>query len=255
MHRYAKRALVGLAIVALVFGALFAFQRRLIYFPSAGPVVSAPGGRDVTLITADGVRLTAWHFPVPGARAAVLVAPGNAGDRSVRLPLARALNARGLSVLLLEYRGYGGNPGRPSESGLAWDVRAAREYLEDERVIYFGESLGAAVVAELATEVPPVGMVLRSPFTRLADVGRYHYPYLPVRALLLDRFPVVDYVAKVRVPVTVVYGGADTVVPPEQSRAVAVAAQGKAVEVPGADHNDSVLLDGPQVIDAIVSMA
>lgn len=256
---------VVVAIVAVVFGGAFAFQRKLIYLPSGGPLPGAAdvleGGRDVTLVTADGLRLAAWHFPVDSARATVLVAPGNAGNRHLRVPLARALTARGLSVLLLDYRGYGGNPGDPSEDGLALDVRAAREFLlrdagvPAERLLYFGESLGSAVVAELAAEHPPAGLVLRSPFTDLASVGARHYPFLPVRWLLLDRFPTAEHVTRVDAPVTVVYGTSDSIVPPDQSRAVATAAGAAVVEVPGADHNDRVLLDGPDLVDAITDLA
>ena len=110
-------------IVTLVASALLALiwsqQRRLIYFPTPGPVPPAgavlPGGRDVELHTEDGIRLGAWFFPVPGGPGpAVLVCNGNAGDRSMRAPLAAALFRAGLSVLLFDYRGYGGNPGRPS---------------------------------------------------------------------------------------------------------------------------------------------
>jgi uncharacterized protein len=261
--------LIGLAmvvtIVAVVFGGAFAFQRKLIYLPSGGPLPGAaeilPGGRDVTLVTDDGLRLAAWYFPVDAAQGTALVASGNAGNRSLRTPLARALRARGLSVLLLDYRGYGGNPGDPTESGLALDVRAAREFLlrdagvPPEQLLYVGESLGAAVVAELATEHPPAGLVLRSPFVDLAAVGRRLYPFLPVRWLLLDTFPTAEYMPRIKAPVTVVYGASDSIVPPEQSRAVAAAAGGRAVEVPGADHNDPALLDGPELIDAITELA
>jgi uncharacterized protein len=123
--------------------------------------------------------------------------------------LARALAGAGLAVLLFDYRGYGGNPGRPSEQGLARDVRAAHRFLIDEaevaptRLLYFGESLGAAVVSELASEHPPAGLVLRSPFVDLASVGRVHYPFLPVRTLLRDRYPLADQLAGVKVPTTV----------------------------------------------------
>lgn len=272
--RHTRRVLVqvlaGVVALAVVVVTLaYVFQRRLIYLPSSGPVPPAatvlPGARDVRLPTSDGLTLGAWYVPATGADlgVSVLVAPGNAGDRSLRAPLAEALRARGMSVLLLDYRGYGGNPGDPTEEGLALDVRAARSYLVDElgvapeRVIYFGESLGAAVVSELATEHPPGGMLLRSPFTSLADVAATHYPFLPVRPLLRDRFPVVEHVRRVRVPTVVVYGSEDSVVPPEQSRAVARAVAGpvSSVEEPGADHNDAVLLDGPRLVDAAARLS
>ncbi len=123
--------------------------------------------------------------------------------------------------------------------------------------MYLGESLGGAVVAELAAEHPPAGLVLRSPFTDLAAVGRVHYPYLPVRAVLRDRHQVTERLRRVDVPTTVVYGTADSIVPPAQSRAVAEAAAGptRTVVVAGADHNDRVLLDGDQLIDAVADLA
>jgi uncharacterized protein len=126
-----------------------------------------------------------------------------------------------------------------------------------DRLLYYGESLGAAVVTELAIAHPPAGLVLRSPFVDLASVGRVHYPFLPVRALLRDRYPLAEQLARVTVPTTVVYGSDDRIVPPEQSRAVAGAAGGptRLVEVQDADHNDRALLDGPALIAAVVDLA
>jgi hypothetical protein len=166
-------------------------------------------------------------------------------------------------VLLFDYRGYGGNPGSPSEDGLAQDVRAARAFLVDHAgvapsaLIYFGESLGAGVVVGLADEHPPAGLVLRSPFTSLADVGRVHYPFLPVRTLLRDRFPVLDTMPSIDVPTVVVLGTSDSIIPPQQSRAVAAAAPGlrELVEISGADHNDLALLNGRELVDAVVELA
>jgi fermentation-respiration switch protein FrsA (DUF1100 family) len=165
-------------------------------------------------------------------------------------------------VLLLEYRGYAGNPGSPSEEGLALDARAARDFLVEEAgvaersLIYVGESLGAAVVVALAAEHPPAGLVLRSPFTSLADVGRVHYPFLPLGRLLRDRFDVVGTISRVDVPTAVVLGEGDRIVPPAQSRAVAQAAGGPTtlVEVPGADHNDAVLLVGEELVRAVLQV-
>ncbi len=209
-------ALAVLAVLALLWG----FQRRLIYlpFPAAVPAPAQvlSSAREVTLRTSDGLTLGGWFVAAgqPDRATAVLVANGNAGNRSLRAPLARALARRGFAVLLFDYRGYGGNPGRPSEEGLARDVRAARRFLVEvagvpsDRLLYYGESLGAAVVAELATEHAPAGLALRSPFTDLAAVGRIHYPFLPVRTLLRDRYRLVEHLARVKVPTTVVYGSA-----------------------------------------------
>ncbi len=271
MHTKAviRSVLVVLALVALFLVLIWGFQRRLIYLPSSVSVPAVDevldGARELTLQTPDGLTLGAWFVPAaePDRGITVLVANGNAGDRSLRAPLAQALARRGLSVLLFDYRGYGRNPGSPTEDGLAQDIRAAYRYLvgeagvPPERLIYYGESLGAAVVTELATEHPPAGLVLRSPFVDLATVGQIHYPFLPVRALLRDRYPLADYLAQVRVPTTVVFGSRDSIVPPEQSRAVAEAALvlKRIVEVKGADHNDGVLLDGDELIDAVVELA
>ncbi|MFD5823923.1 alpha/beta hydrolase [Lentzea sp. NPDC060358] len=253
-----RAVLIAVAVVVTIVAVVFAFQRKFVYFPSPGPLPSAdevmPGGRDVRLVTADGLLLDGWHFELPDALATVVVFPGNAGNREGRVPLARQLTARGLSVLLFDYRGYGGNPGKPSEEGLAWDARAALDLI-DGPVVFFGESLGAAVAAELATHRAPKGLVLRSPFTSLAAVGSHHYPWLPVRALLQDRYPVLEHVAAVDVPAVVLLGAQDSVVPPAQSREVATAARAKLVEIAGADHNDEVLTSGSQVVDAIVSVS
>ncbi|MDQ4084770.1 MAG: lysophospholipase [Actinomycetota bacterium] len=262
-------AVVATAILLLV--VLWALQRQLIYFPSPGPVAPAgqmlERGRDVSLRTSDGLELGAWYVPARSddavGRVTVLVANGNGGDRGLRAPLARALSAHGLGVLLFDYRGYGGNAGEPSEQGLALDVRAARRFLVEEagvrpdRLVYFGESLGCAVVTELAAEHPPAGLVLRSPFVDLASVGRVHYPYLPVGLLLRDHYPLRDHLRRVDVPVVVVYGSADEIVPAAQSRTVAEAAPHlvREVEMAGARHNDLVLLRGDRLVDAVVDLA
>ena len=264
----------GLVVVVLLMGAvmgiLWAVQRQLIYFPEVTPVPPAgeviPGARDVTLHTDDGLELGAWFVPAKGARhartsMAVLVAPGNGGNREGRAGLAEALSDRGLAVLLMDYRGYGGNPGSPTEDGLAADAMAAAEALEalgypPERTIYFGESLGTGVVAALHVRRPPAGMVLRSPFTELAEVGAHHYPFLPVRLLLRDRFRVVEHLSSSDVPVTVIYGDHDTVVPTALSARVADAASAlvERVVISGADHNDPVMF-GPRVADTVARLA
>lgn len=263
-----RGAFLVIAVVGLVVLLLWTLQRRLIYLPLQAPVPDAvdsiAGAQEVTLETSDDLRLDAWFVPArePVGKMTVLVAPGNAGHRGLRAPLAQALAEAGLSVLLFDYRGYGGNPGAPSEEGLARDVRAAYRYLVEDagvaanRLLYYGESLGAAVVTELATEHPPAGLILRSPFVDLASVGRDHYPFVPT-FLLKDRYELADNLARIEVPTTVIYGSQDSIVSPEQSQRVATAAPGPThvVIVEGADHNDPALSYGSQLIDAVVDLA
>ena len=259
--------LVVVAVVAATVGLLWAFQRRLIYLPSGGvpPATSVlPGASDVTFPTADGLRLGGWFVPAqPGAGtgAAVLVCNGNGGNRAMRAALAAALARMGLAVLLFDYRGYGGNPGHPTEEGLAADARAALAYLvarpevDPERVVYFGESLGAAVALRLATERPPAALVLRSPFASLAEVGRVHYPVLPVSWLLRDRFDSAALAPRLDAPLLVGAGGRDRVVPLGHSRRLFAAAPRpkRLVVLDGADHNDPDLLAGPRLLDELAA--
>ena len=241
-----------------------ALQRQLIYFPDRSPAGEAgraiPSARDVTLRTSDGLDLGAWLVPArPAADRgwAVLALPGNGGNRAGRTGLAALLSRQGFTVLLVDYRGYGGNPGTPSEEGLAHDADAGAALLTEEgfsasRTVYLGESLGTGVAAALASRRPPAGLVLRSPFTDLGDVGAHHYPWLPVRLLLRDRFPVVEHVRASDVPTVVVRGTADEVVPTSLSAQVARAAPALEEELvlPGASHNDPVMF-GPEVAGAV----
>ncbi len=265
-----SRILVGLSIAALVPAFLlflgWLFQRRLIYFPlrqgvpPVGEVLA--GGEEVGFETEDGLKLAGWFLPAQGGgtRVCVLVFNGNAGNRAERAPLARGLSRAGLSVLLSDYRGYGGNPGRPSEVGLQADARAARAYLgarddvDPDRIVYLGESLGAAVAVALAGERPPAALVLRSPFTSLVDVGRAHYRFLPVGALLRDRYDSMERTARLSAPLLVVAGSEDHIVPIEQSRALYQAATGpkRLVTIEGADHNDFELAVGHQLVRQVV---
>jgi fermentation-respiration switch protein FrsA (DUF1100 family) len=254
--------IAGAVAVVLALGWLL--QRRLISFPLLQDVPPAattlPGAEDVAFATADGLRLRGWFAPpATSSGATVLVFNGNAGDRSSRAPLAAALRRAGLAVLLFDYRGYGRHPGTPSEKGLLADARAARRYVgsrddgDPSRVVYVGESLGAAVAVALAVEQPPAALVLRSPFTSLADMGRRHYPLLPAGLLLRDRFDALEQIRRVRCPVLVVAGERDRIVPPAQSRRLYDAAQGakRLVLIPGADHNDFELLAGQQLIEEV----
>lgn len=261
MTRWPRRVTTLLAtvvaVVTAVLGLLWLFQRSLVYQPDTSVVVAPSDVREVELSTADGLQLGAWIVE-PDASSdratAVLYAPGNAGNRAGRLDTARLLADEGFTVLLLDYRGYGGNPGRPSEDGLAADALAASDLLAAEgfgpnRILYLGESIGTGVVSRLLVERPPAGLLLRSPFTDFAAVANHHLPWLPTGALLRDRFPLLDDLAGSPVPVSVVWGTADTVVPAQQSAEVARASENLVEEVvlDGVGHNDPPMFGTPLV--------
>lgn len=254
--------IVLLGLLALIWAA----QRRLMYFPFGevpSPIaVGLANVERVTFTTTDGIRLNGWFLPSRRLPAwfTILVFNGNAGNRAYRAPLAAALRAHDLAVLLFDYRGFGENPGAPTEAGLAADARAARAYLlgrpnvDPARMVYLGESLGSAVATALAAEHPPAALILRSPFVSMTELGRIHYPFLPVRWLLRDRFASIDRILQIPCPLLVIAGERDRIVPPEQSRRLYEAASSakRLVILPGADHNDDDLLAGKEMIEAII---
>lgn len=271
--RRGRKALMYVAVLAgvaaIIFVVLWFMQRSMIYFPDTSEVPPAEdallGGEDIVLHTSDGYELEAWFAPpAPEAddrQTAVLMGPGNAGNRENRAGIAQHFQEQGFAMLLLEYRGYSTNPGSPTEEGLIRDGFAAVDALEaqgyqPDQTIYFGESIGSGVVAALIAERPPAVVVLRSPFTELADVGRHHYPWLPVRTVLRDNFPVIDQVGETEVPVTVIRAAEDSVIPAQLSAQVAQAAPNLVEEhiIDQADHNDPVMF-GPDIAEAVTRAA
>ncbi len=253
------------AIIVLV-GVIWLAQRSFIYFPDGAVPPPAsfglPEAEEVAFDTEDGLHLAAWFVPArePSANRTVLVFNGNAGHRGHRARLAALFREHGLSTLLVDYRGYGGNPGLPSERGLERDARAALGYVASRpdvdatRVVYFGESLGAAVAVRLALDYPPAALVLRSPFSSMAAIGQLHYPFVPIRWILRDRYPSIDRIDEVSSPLLVIAGDADRIVPLDDSLLLFEAAREpkRLVVVEGADHNDEALTSGPRVIRAVV---
>ncbi|HET7291119.1 MAG TPA: alpha/beta hydrolase [Vicinamibacteria bacterium] len=245
-------ALLGLTVLML------AFERSLIYFPDRALPFSPRGlglrFEEARLRAEDGVSLDAWHLPFEGARFTFLVCNGNAGNMAYRLDRARLIQSRiGASVLLFDYRGYGRSEGRPDEAGTYKDARAAYAFLVErkgllpEAVILFGESLGAAVATQLALERPAAALILESPFTSIPDMARAAYPFLPpVGPLIRTRYETLAKVPLLRLPVLVLHGDRDEIVPFAQGRRVFEAApEPKSFfAIPDAGHNDTYLAGG-----------
>lgn len=232
-----------LVVVALV----YAFQRKLQYFPAPEAPPLPAGAEDVHLEADDGTPLRAWYWP---GSFVVLVLHGNAGHRGYRLHIAQGLVAKGYGVFLLDYRGYGGSGGSPTEEGLLLDAEAALRWIRAhgaEKVAYYGESLGCGVAAELARKEPPQAIVFQSGADSLLKVARSVYPWLPIGWLMKDRFEAAEIMREVRCPVLSVHGGDDRLIAPERGRALFEAAAGPKEWwlVPGAGHNDVIDAAGP----------
>ncbi len=216
-----KQVLV-VSLFVLLFTTLLMYllQRHLIYFPAKEVpdrnIFHADDMEQVHLLTSDGLYLNAWYKPASGNQPTLLYLHGNAGHIGYRMPLTRQFLAAGLGVLLLEYRGYGGNKGRPTEEGLYIDGRAAVHFLQGKGVsphhlVLYGESLGSGVATKLGTEFQICAMVLQSPFTSLPALARYHYPWVVIGTW--DKFNSLARIARINAPLLILHGKVDEIVP------------------------------------------
>ncbi len=219
-------ASLALAYVSMVVG-LAAFQRRLQYFPDRRLVHLAQtgmrGGEELRLATEDGETLVAWLFPAKDGLPLILYFHGNAGALVDRVPRFRMFTARGYGLLAVSYRGYGGSTGSPTQIGLMQDGEAAyrearaRGY-DGDRIVILGASLGTGVATALAVSHEAAALVLEAPYLSALDVASAHYPYFPVRWLMLDRFRSDLAIPGIHVPVLMVHGEEDDVIPISSAR-------------------------------------
>ena len=219
-----KRLLLIIALsFAVVSGYMVLFEEKFIYFPNreinTTPANSAMPFEELLISTSDGITLHGWYMPVLLSRFTLLHFHGNAGNISNRLALYRQWQSMGFSVYAFDYRGYGRSEGEPGEKGLYEDARAAWADLtirlgkRPEEVIIVGRSLGAAVAAKLASEVNAAGLVLETPFTSMADMAAYHYPWMPLRWLARSQFDTELMVKDVHLPLLVIAARDDTIAP------------------------------------------
>lgn len=256
-----------LLALALGYGAIgllvWATQDKLIYFPESALAATPREYRfdyeDVTLTAADGVRLHGWFVPAPRpARGALLFLHGNGGNISHRLEKIALFRGLGFDVFIVDYRGYGRSEGRPGEDGTYRDARAAWKYLtvtraiRAPRIVIYGESLGGAVAAELASEHEPRALIVESSFTSVPDLGAEIYPWLPVRWLSRFRYDGRAALARVRTPVLVIHSRADDIIPFAHGERLFAAANEpkKFLEIRG-DHNAGFLASGAQYVEGI----
>lgn len=263
-------AKIAAAVALLLVALLVVFQSRLVWFPSGAPQITPSSARapyrDVTLATRDGLALHAWLLPAEKARGLLVFCHGNGGSIADRIDAGAALQAMGLTTLLFDYRGYGGNGGSLSEEGTYVDAEAAFDFLAalpaeggaaappKLPIVAFGESLGGAVAVELARRRPVAALVTESTFTSIADMAARIYPWLPVRWLLRIRYASIEKVADVKCPWLLLHSRRDEVVPfpqGEQLFAAATAAAEAAGRAPPrfaelrGGHNEGGFLVSP----------
>jgi pimeloyl-ACP methyl ester carboxylesterase len=216
---------------------VFFTQRGQIYFPT--PVSDAPGAH-AEWVESQGERIKVWTLARPGGRA-LLYFGGNAENVAGTVELlAAALPDR--SLYLVNYRGYGGSSGRPTEAGLVADALAAFDHVQARSadVAVMGRSLGSGVAMQLAAARPVERVVLVTTFDSLVNVAREYFRWLPVGLLMRDRYDSARRAAAVSAPVLVVIAGDDEIIPRQRSDALAAAfppGQAEVVVVPGVGHN------------------
>jgi uncharacterized protein len=240
--------LVLVAYAALVAGCTMV-QRSLMYFPDTSLPspgnAGAPGFQAISYETADGLDLVSWYRPASKNLATIVYFQGNGGNIADRIFKTRPLFEAGYGLLLVGYRGYGGNPGKPSEDGLYHDARAALTYLQArglamDGLVLLGESLGSGVAVRMASETRVRAVILEAPYTSTVDVGQAAYFFLPVGLLMYDRFPSIDLIGQIQAPLLVVHGEEDSIIPTRFGRRLFEAAKQlkEAHFLPGAGHND-----------------
>jgi fermentation-respiration switch protein FrsA (DUF1100 family) len=209
--------IAGFGAYAAALLAMLIFQRSLMYFPDLrrhDPVREGlPAAQVIELASSDGVKLLAWYVPPQPGKLLVLYFQGNAGGLDLRADRFRKLTDDGTGLLALNYRGYGGSSGSPSETGLIADANAAYGFAANKvppsRIVVFGESLGTGVAVALASEHEIAGLILDAPFTSTADVGASVYWFAPVRWFMFDQFRSDRRIGKVRAPLLIIHGERD----------------------------------------------
>lgn len=257
IRRFLLTFLIAFGVLYLALGAWLYFgQRSILYVPDTTRYPPEMAGlsdmEDVRFEAADGVLISGWYKKGPPGNPIIVYFHGNGGNNINHSRNAKPMLEAGYGLLLVEYRGYGGNPGGPSEEGLYNDGRGALNFLKsegytEEDMILFGYSLGTGVAIKMAEETSPKALILQAPYTSIADVAQGRYWFMPVQLLIKDRFDAADAVGGVKAPILVQMGTRDRVIPPKFSEALyEVAPQPKTLTVfEGLGHHD---LGDPEVV-------
>ncbi|HTP41202.1 MAG TPA: alpha/beta hydrolase [Nitrospiria bacterium] len=243
-------------------------MKDFIFFPepliSTTPKSAGLAFDDVYVMTSDGVRINGWYVPAPptadGSTVTLLWFHGNAGNLSDRVHQLRQLHDRlGVDIFMIDYREYGRSEGEVSEAGTYLDAEAAlasvrgRPGGSTRRIVYYGQSLGSAVAVELARRSPPDGLILEAPFLSIQAMAKAVVPLLPVGALVSTKYDSLSKIGAIHVPLLILHGDQDEVVPYAQGRRLFAAANEpkRFFTIVGAHHNDTYVTGGSAYFDAL----
>lgn len=234
----------------MLLAAFFVTQRRFLYYPSHRwvPLREAranPAFTEISVRTEDGIELKAWYAPATSKRLTIVFFHGNADSLYTAAEVAEPYIVAGYGFLLAEYRGFSGLAGAPSEAGLYKDGRAYLRWLAahgvgGESVVLFGHSLGTGVAVEMAKAFPVRGVMLLAPYLSIPKLAQIHFPFFPARYIALDRFENERKIGDLHMPVLIVNGAEDRVIPPAQGKELfARANEPKEFRsLPNRGHND-----------------
>jgi fermentation-respiration switch protein FrsA (DUF1100 family) len=200
---------------------LYLTQRSLMYFPETVATTPAQAGlpeaEDVPLTASDGVHISAWYVAPQDDKPVIVYFHGNSGALRLGVPRFRKLIGSGIGLVALEYRGYGGNAGTPTERGLIADGDAAYAFAAAhypvKQIVLWGQSLGSGIAVAIAAKRPVGRLILEAPFTSAAAIAGLHYWYMPVRLLIKDQFRSDQLISKVTAPLLILHGAHDRVTP------------------------------------------
>jgi len=210
----------GVCVYTLFVGMLYVMQRSMLYHPTATRISPADAGlpeaQEIELTTSDGEKLIAWHVPPRGDKPVVIYFHGNAEIVPWRAERHRATIADGTGLIALNFRGYGGSTGTPTEEGLHRDAAAAYAFAAarypPRRIVLWGHSLGTGIAVRLASEKAVGKLILEAPYSSTVDVAASLFPYVPVRWLMKDQLRSDQRIGSIHVPLLIMHGVKDDVI-------------------------------------------
>jgi hypothetical protein len=263
MDNYLIKALFLIFVFILLFFFIRYVEKKSLYFPlrtiEATPEDIGLDYEDVSLITKDGLRISAWYIPSESQRAVILFSHGNGGNISHRLDKIKMLHEINVDILIFDYRGYGTSQGSPSEEGLYLDVEAAYNYLikqkniPAQKIVGYGESLGGAVIIDLASKYEMGGIIVEGTFTSIRDMAKRYFPFIPA-FVYKTTFNSFEKIRGINFPKLHLHSMSDEVVPFELGKKLFDNAPEpkEFVKLQGG-HNDSFIISRERYISSIDS--